>query len=92
MPSPSAPTLSRTPAPPRDVRRARVAVGILFFTNGAIFANLLPRYPSIKAELGLANVEFGAAVAASPQSAARMPATLLAAIEAPVPVQQQTSA
>ena len=32
------------------------------------------------------------AVAASAQSAARTPATLLAAIEAPVPVQQQTTA
>ncbi len=32
------------------------------------------------------------AVWASPHSAARIPATLLAAIEAPVPVQQQTTA
>ena len=31
-----------------------------------------------------------AAVSASPQSAARMPGTLFAAIDAPVPVQQQT--
>ncbi|NEE27302.1 MFS transporter, partial [Streptomyces sp. SID7982] len=29
-------------------RRARVAVAVLFFTNGALFANLLPRYPQIK--------------------------------------------
>ncbi|MBP2456581.1 MFS family permease [Clavibacter michiganensis] len=86
MPSPSAPTLSRTPAPPRDVRRARVAVGILFFTNGAIFANLLPRYPSIKAELGLANVEFGAAVAASPLGA------LIAGLAAGVLIRRYRSA
>ena len=33
-----------------------------------------------------------AAVSASPHSAARMPGTLLAAIDAPVPVQQQTTA
>ena len=33
-----------------------------------------------------------AAVSASPHSAARMPATLFAAIDAPVPVQQQTTA
>jgi MFS family permease len=86
MPSPSAPTLSRTPAPTRDVRRARVAVGILFFTNGAIFANLLPRYPSIKAELGLANVEFGAAVAASPLGA------LIAGLAAGVLIRRYRSA
>ncbi|MFT2707942.1 MFS transporter [Clavibacter zhangzhiyongii] len=86
MPSPSAPTLSPTPAPTRDVRRARVAVGILFFTNGAIFANLLPRYPSIKAELGLANVEFGAAVAASPLGA------LIAGLAAGVLIRRYRSA
>ncbi len=33
-----------------------------------------------------------AAVSASPHRAARMPGTLLAAIDAPVPVQQQTTA
>ena len=32
-------------------RRARVAVAALFLTNGALFANLLPRYPEIKADL-----------------------------------------
>jgi MFS family permease len=45
-------------------RRARVAVGALFLTNGAIFANLLPRYPDIKADLHLSNAVYGAAVAA----------------------------
>lgn len=86
MPSPSAPTLSRTPAPTRDVRRARTAVGILFFTNGAIFANLLPRYPALKAELGLADVEFGAAVAASPLGA------LIAGLAAGVLIRRYRSA
>ncbi|MFT2712413.1 MFS transporter [Clavibacter sp. Sh2126] len=86
MPSPSAPTQSRTPAPTRDVRRARVAVAVLFFTNGAIFANLLPRYPSIKAELGLTNVEFGAAVAASPLGA------LIAGLAAGVLIRRYRSA
>ncbi|MFS4504860.1 MFS transporter [Clavibacter sp. Sh2141] len=86
MPSPSAPTLSRTSAPPREIRRARVAVGVLFFTNGAIFANLLPRYPAIKAELGLANVEFGAAVAASPLGA------LIAGLAAGVLIRRYRSA
>ncbi|OCB49694.1 MFS transporter [Mycolicibacterium porcinum] len=44
--------------------RARVAVGALFLTNGAIFANLLPRYPEIKTDLHLSNAVYGAAVAA----------------------------
>ena len=66
MPSPST---SAVPAPAGAVRRARWAVGVLFFTNGALFANLLPRYPEIKEQLGLSNVEFGAAVAAFPLGA-----------------------
>src|SRR3954451_2717045 len=45
-------------------RWARVAVGALFLTNGAIFANLLPRYPDIKADLHLSNAVYGAAIAA----------------------------
>jgi MFS family permease len=45
-------------------RRARVAVAALFLSNGAIFANLLPRYPEIKADLHLSNAVYGAAVAA----------------------------
>ncbi|MDT5369053.1 MAG: hypothetical protein QOC62_3484 [Mycobacterium sp.] len=36
----------------------------LFLANGALFANLLPRYPEIKADLGLSNAAYGAAVAA----------------------------
>jgi MFS family permease len=45
-------------------RRARVAVAALFLTNGALFANLLPRYPEIKADLHLSNAAYGAAIAA----------------------------
>ncbi|MBU9765307.1 MFS transporter [Mycobacterium sp. TNTM28] len=45
------------------MRRARIAVGALFLTNGAIFANLLPRYPEIKTDLHLSNAVYGAAVA-----------------------------
>ena len=45
-------------------RRARVAVSALFLTNGALFANLLPRYPEIKADLGLSNAAYGVAIAA----------------------------
>lgn len=45
-------------------RRARTAVAALFLTNGALFANLLPRYPEIKADLGLSNAAYGVAIAA----------------------------
>ena len=54
----------RLAAPPTRDRRARVAVAALFLTNGALFANLLPRYPEIKADLGLSNAAYGVAVAA----------------------------
>ncbi|WP_104087522.1 MFS transporter [Arthrobacter sp. GMC3] len=53
----------------RELRRARFAVAALFFTNGALFANLVPRYPAIKEALGLSNAEFGLAVAAFPVGA-----------------------
>ncbi|GAA1850561.1 MFS transporter [Microlunatus capsulatus] len=59
-----------TTAPPdRRLRRARAATGALFFTNGALFANLVPRYPEIKADLGLSNAQFGLAVAGFPVGA-----------------------
>jgi MFS family permease len=50
-------------------RDARVAVAALFFTNGALFANLLPRYPEIKSDLGLTNAALGSAIAAFPLGA-----------------------
>ncbi|WP_405966241.1 MFS transporter [Streptomyces sp. NBC_00015] len=50
-------------------RRARTAVAVLFLTNGALFANLLPRYPEIKAGLGMSNAVYGLAVAAFPTGA-----------------------
>jgi MFS family permease len=53
----------------RTDRRARGAVAALFLTNGAIFANVLPRYPGIKADLGLSNASYGFAVAAFPAGA-----------------------
>ncbi len=55
--------------PSRTERRARAAVAVLFFTNGALFANLLPRYPQIKADLGIGNTAYGLAVAAFPAGA-----------------------
>lgn len=55
--------------PDLAVRRARVAVAALFFTNGALFANLIPRFPQIKDDLGLSNTVYGLAVAAFPAGA-----------------------
>lgn len=57
------------PSPTLVDRRARGAVAALFLTNGALLANLLPRYPEIKAELGLANSTYGLALAAFPAGA-----------------------
>lgn len=50
-------------------RRARIAVSALFLTNGALFANILPRYPEIKAALGLDNAAYGLSIAALPAGA-----------------------
>ena len=58
-----------TAAPSVQARRARAAVAVLFLTNGAVFANLVPRYPAIVDQLGLANAQFGLAVAAFPLGA-----------------------
>ncbi|VEG55540.1 major facilitator superfamily transporter [Mycolicibacterium aurum] len=54
------------PLPGGDVPnpRARIAAAALFLTNGALFANLLPRFPEIKTDLGMSNAAYGAAVAA----------------------------
>lgn len=54
---------------PPELRRARGAVAALFLTNGALMANLLPRYPEIKLELGLANSTYGLILAAFPAGA-----------------------
>lgn len=59
--------MASSPSP--DVRRARWAVAALFLTNGAIFANVLPRLPEIKAALGLDNSAYGLAIAAFPAGA-----------------------
>ncbi|MBB5833082.1 MFS transporter [Brachybacterium aquaticum] len=64
-----APAPTRVPPDESVVRRARLAVGALFLTNGALLANLLPRYPEVKAELGLANSTYGLALAAFPTGA-----------------------
>ena len=48
----------------RTTRHARLAVSVMFFTNGALFANLVPRYPEVKAALDLSNAGYGVVVAA----------------------------
>jgi MFS family permease len=53
----------------RTERRARAAVALVFLTNGLVYANLLPRFPQIKADLGLSNTQLGLAVAAMPFAA-----------------------
>lgn len=67
-PAPPDPSLTgASPSGPSPVdRRARSAVAALFFTNGAIPANLLPRYPEIKDALQLGNTAYGLAVTAMP--------------------------
>ncbi|GIE28157.1 MFS transporter [Actinoplanes italicus] len=61
---------STAAAPPtRQARHARAAIATLFLTNGAIYFNIVPRYPEIKAELGLSNAALGAAIAAFPVGA-----------------------
>ncbi|MGO2746999.1 MFS transporter [Microbacterium sp.] len=61
--------VSASPAVEPALRRARVGVALLFLTNGALFANILPRYPEIKAALGLDAATYGLAIAAFPAGA-----------------------
>ncbi|MWB97245.1 MFS transporter [Agromyces seonyuensis] len=61
--------MTSTTVPGRAERRARVAVSALFFTNGAIYANVIPRFPEIKAALGMSDVFYGVSVAAVPLGA-----------------------
>ncbi|MEX1168932.1 MAG: MFS transporter [Chloroflexota bacterium] len=49
--------------PPRQARRARGASAALFFANGALFANVVPRFPDVKDGLALSNTAFGTAIA-----------------------------
>jgi MFS family permease len=63
MPAPG--TGSRT----ARLRRARLAVGACFFVNATLYANLVPRFPEVKAALGLSNAALGTALAALPLGA-----------------------
>lgn len=60
---------SRLLQPSGRVKRARLAVAALFFTNGALFANILPRYPEIKDMFGLSNSAYGITIAMFPVGA-----------------------
>ncbi|MFE7277106.1 MFS transporter [Streptomyces sp. NPDC057623] len=72
-------TVDALRGPAQAARQARVAVAVLFFTNGALLANLLPRYPQIKEDLGIGNAAYGLAVVAFPAGAiaAGMAASIL---------------
>lgn len=68
------------PVPVFEPRRARVGVSLFFFTNGFLFANLLPRYPEIKLAFALTNTQFGvlaACFAAGALLASALPAPLI---------------
>ena len=61
--------MSTLTPPSPAVRRARAAVAALFFTNGAIYANLIPRLPEIKGALELSDTVYGLSIAAMPAGA-----------------------
>lgn len=63
------PTTETVSSPPRPARQARVAVAAVFLTNGALFANIVPRYPQLKDELAMTNVVLGTVIAAMPLGA-----------------------
>ena len=50
----------------RVLKRAHIAAALFFFTNGAVFANLVPRYPEIKESLGLSATVYGTVLAMNP--------------------------
>lgn len=49
--------------------RARFGISLFFLTNGFLMANLLPRYPEVKASFALSNTGFGILVAMMPLGA-----------------------
>lgn len=55
--------------PARSVRNARIGVIALFFTNGALFANFVPRFPEVKDALELTASGYGILLAAFPLGA-----------------------
>lgn len=63
-----------------------MAVSTVFFINAVLYANLVPRLPTVKDHLDLSNAAFGAAIAAMPVGA------LLAGLLAPAFIQRLGSA
>lgn len=53
----------------QQARAARLAVAALFFTNGALFSNLIPRYPEIKDIFALSDSIYGLTIALFPLGA-----------------------
>lgn len=49
-----------------QTRQARAAVTALFFTNGALMAGMVPRYPAIKDVFELSGSTYGLTVALFP--------------------------
>ncbi|ASK66765.1 MFS transporter [Brachybacterium avium] len=63
--APSSGDLAR-PVVPAAVRRARWAVSLVFFLNGASFCAIMPRYPELVDSIGLSNTAFGLAIGLGP--------------------------
>ncbi len=57
------------PALEPALRRARVGVTLLFLTNAIAYANIVPRLPEIRVDLGLSYTQFGLAIAMMPVGA-----------------------
>jgi fucose permease len=55
--------------PEPALRRARVAVVGMFVVNGATYNSIVPRFPTLRDELGLSNAALGTAIAAFPAAA-----------------------
>ncbi|WP_308291583.1 MFS transporter [Microbacterium sp. G2-8] len=58
-----------TSSPDRVLRRAHIAAAAFFFTNGALFSNLIPRLPEIKETLGMSGTMYGIVLAMNPVGA-----------------------
>jgi len=57
------------PTPDRVLKRGHIAAATFFFTNGAVFANLVPRYPELKAAHAMDATTYGVVIAMNPVGA-----------------------
>ncbi|HJA04680.1 MAG: MFS transporter [Candidatus Microbacterium stercoravium] len=53
----------------RVLRRGHIAAATFFFTNGAVFANLVPRYPELKTAHDMSATVYGVVIAMNPVGA-----------------------